>query len=179
MSGASSFPSRGFYRSKRKSGGACASAFHKFTFCAFSCTITGQGYAEDACPHADVAVVADLRRRQSAGASGGNLRRLGVIAGLAGAGLLSGLPGRRFLGDDPVAEGVGFLGSNDIAAARPFLLVAGVGNRPFLCAGVVRGILFAIFAAAVLTVRLLTQDVVLPEQLTVSLRVSSHLQTRV
>ena len=111
-----------------------------------------------ACPHADVAVVADLRRRQSAGASGGNLRRLGVIAGLAGA---------------------GFLGSNDIAAARPFLLVAGVGNRPFLCAGVVRGILFAIFAAAVLTVRLLTQDVVLPEQLTVSLRVSSHLQTRV
>lgn len=53
-------------------------------------------YAEDACPHADVAAAAGLRRRQSAGASGGDLRRLSVIAGLTGAGLLSGLPERRF-----------------------------------------------------------------------------------
>ena len=107
----------------------------------------------------------------AAGASGGDLRRLSVIAGLTGAGLLSGLPERRFFCDDPVAEGVGFLGSNDIAAARPFLLVTGAGDRPFLCAGVICGILLPYLPPRSLQFACSTQVVVPPEQLTVSLRV--------
>jgi len=87
------------------------------------------------------------------------------------AGLLSGLPERRFFCDDPVAEGVGFLGSNDIAAARPFLLVTGAGDRPFLCAGVVCGILLPYLPPRSLQFACSTQVVVPPEQLTVSLRV--------
>ena len=105
---------------------------------------TGQGHAENACPHADVAVVAGLRR----GAGGLDCRLLHVFADLTGAGLFSVLSERRLFGDDPFAEGVGLLGYDHFAAARPFLLVGGLGGRPFLLAGVVVGILFAVFAAA-------------------------------
>ena len=106
---------------------------------------TGEGYAEDACPHADVAVVAGLRR----GAGGLDCRLLHVFADLTGAGLFSVLSERRLFGDDPFAEGVGLLGYDHFAAARPFLLVGGLGGRPFLLAGVVRGVLFAVDFAAV------------------------------
>ena len=70
-----------------------------------------------------------------------------------------------------LAEGVGFLGSNDIAAARPFLLVTCAGDRPFLCAGVVCGILLPYLSPRSLQFACSTQVVVPPEQLTVSLRV--------
>lgn len=107
---------------------------------------TGEGYAEDARPHADVAVIAGLWRQQSAG--GGDFRRLGVIADLAGAGLLPALLGRRLFGDDPIAEGVGFFGHDYLAAARPFLLMFGLGGRPFLLAGVVGRVFIAVLFTA-------------------------------
>ena len=128
---------------------------------------TGQGHAEDACPHADVAVVAGLRR----GAGGLDCRLLHVFADLTGAGLFSVLSVRRLFGDDPFAEGVGLLGYDHFAAARPFLLVTGAGDRPFLCAGVVCGILLPYLPPRSLQFACSTQVVVPPEQLTVSLRV--------
>ena len=112
---------------------------------------TGEGYAEDAGPHADVAVVAGLRR----GAGGLDCRLLHVLADLTGAGLFPVFSGCCLFGDDPFAEGMGFFGDGDLAAAGPFLFVGGLSGRPFLRTGVVRGILFAVLPAAVLTGRLL------------------------
>ena len=112
---------------------------------------TGEGYAEDAGPHADVAVVAGLRRS----AGGRDLRSLDVIADFTGAGLFPVFSGCCLFGDDPFAEGMGFFGDGDLAAAGPFLFVGGLCGRPFLRTGVVRGILFAVLPAAVLTGRLL------------------------
>ena len=105
---------------------------------------TGQGYAEDARPHADVAVVAGLRR----GAGGLDCRLLHVLADFTGAGLFPVFSGCCLFGDDPFAEGMGFFGDGDLAAAGPFLFVGGLCGRPFLRTGVVRGILFAVLPAA-------------------------------
>ena len=110
---------------------------------------TGEGYAENAGPHADVAVVAGLRRS----AGGRDLRSLDVIADFTGAGLFPVFSGCCLFGDDPFAEGMGFFGDGDLAAAGPFLFVGGLCGRPFLRTGVVRGILFAVLPAAVLAPR--------------------------
>ncbi len=136
---------------------------------------TGQGYAEDARPHADVAVVAGLRR----GAGGLDCRLLHVLADLTGAGLFPLLPGRRLFGDDPLPKVWDFSGTVTLPQHDHFfsclVLVIVHSSLPVWLAGSLSPYLPPQSAQVASSV----QVAVPPEQLTVSVWRSSRLQTRV